>query len=200
MLRSSYSLSDEEFKTAQEILNYYANGAFPMDNGDGLNWYLPVKRAVIYFDKFNYPRSLRKFLEKSNFEYRLDTCTEEVINKCANREETWISEEVKDIYRKLFPFNVVHSVEVFENNQLVGGLYGISILGMFIGESMFSKVSQASKAALVYLVNHLKAKEYIFLDVQLMNSHLKMFNAIEIDENEYDRLVNLAFEKNISFI
>lgn len=199
MIRSIYSLSIEEFNAAQEILNYYANGAFPMDNGDGLDWYLPVKRAIIYLDKFNYPRSLRKFIEKSNFEYRIDTCTENVINNCANRDTTWISEEVKDIYRKLFPFNVVHSVEVFKDNQLVGGLYGISIFGMFIGESMFSNISQASKAALVYLVNHLKAKDYVFLDVQIMNPHLKMFNAVEIDDAEYDRLVNLAFKKNISF-
>lgn len=195
-----YGISEEELQEAEELLNFYVQGAFPMDNGDGLKWYEPVKRAVIYLDKFNFPRSLRKFLKKSDFEIRLDTCTEKVIENCGNREETWISEEVKEVYRKLSKLDVIHSVEVFKDNKLIGGLYGISIMGMFIGESMFTVVSQSSKAALVYLVNHLKQKGYTFLDVQLMNEHLRMFGAVEIDNDEYERLLDISFEKHISFI
>lgn len=195
-----YGISEEEFSEAEKYINYYVQGAFPMDNGDGVNWYEPVNRAIIYLDRFNFPRSLRKFLEKSSFEIRLDTCTQDVIDNCSNREETWISEGVKDIYRKLMKVKVVHSVEVFQEGKLVGGLYGLAIMGMFIGESMFSSVPQASKAALVYLVDHLKCKDYAFLDVQLMTEHLRMFGADEIDDEEYDRLLNIALSKNNLFI
>jgi len=195
-----YGVSEEELNEAEELLNYYVNGAFPMDNGDGVNWYEPVKRAIIYLDKFNYPRSLRKFIEKCDFEIKLNTCTQEVIDSCSNREETWISEGVKEIYRKLMKVKIIHSVEVFQKGKLVGGLYGLSIRGMFIGESMFSLVPQSSKAALVYLVNHLKQKDYAFLDVQLMTEHLRMFGAVEIDNEEYDRLLNIALSKYIFFI
>lgn len=193
-------IGKEEIREAEKYINYYVQGAFPMDNGDGVNWYQPVKRAIIYLDNFNYPRSLRKFIEKSDFEIRFDTCTQEVIDNCANREETWISEGVKEIYRKLMRFNVIHSVEVFQKNQLVGGLYGLAIMGMFIGESMFSLIPQSSKTALVYLVNHLKQKDYVFLDVQLMTEHLRMFGAVEIDDIEYERLSGIALSKNIRFI
>ena len=193
-------ISKEELREAEKYINYYAQGAFPMDNGDGVNWYQPVKRAIIYLDKFNFPRSLRKFLEKSNFEFRVDTCLQKIIDNCANRKETWISEGVKEIYSKLMKFNVVHSVEVFQDGELVGGLYGLAIMGMFIGESMFSLVPQSSKAALVYLVNHLKNRDYEFLDVQLMTEHLRMFGAVEINEDEYDSLLNIALSKNNRFI
>ena len=135
-----------------------------------------------------------------NFEYRLNTNTIEVIKNCANRKETWISEELISAYIGLVDLGFLHSVEVYENNKLVGGLYGISIGGVFFGESMFSKVSQASKSAFTFLLKHLEQKDFVFVDVQFQTDHLKMFGTKKIDFEEYNDLLDIAYSKYISFI
>ncbi|MBK9097188.1 MAG: leucyl/phenylalanyl-tRNA--protein transferase [bacterium] len=183
------------------MIRLYASGAFPMaDAGTGnINWYLPDVRTIIPLDNYNIPRSTKKAIEDKNFEIRFDTDFEGVLEGCADRESTWISEELKDAYRRLKKRGHIHTVETWKNGKLAGGLYGVTFRGAFFGESMFSKISQASKAALVALLKHLKEKDFVLLDVQYMTEHLKMFGAIEISFEEYTKLLHRAYVKVYEF-
>lgn len=197
----NYQKDYKELLKPVNMLNLYAQGAFPMaDEGGVINWYMPEVRTVIKLDDYNIPRSLRKFMEHSDFEYRFDENILSVIENCANRNPTWISQELIKAYQRLIKLEYLHSVEVFQNNLLVGGLYGISIGGVFFGESMFSKLSQASKSALAILIKHLNAKGFVFIDVQFQTPHLKMFGTKEIDRSEYNNLLDKAYKKNVSFL
>ena len=183
------------------MINLYSQGAFPMADEKGeINWYQPEIRTVIKLDNYNIPRSLKKFMAKTDFEYRYDFNIISVIENCADRNPTWISKELIKAYKRLIELGYIHSVEVYEKNKLVGGLYGIVLGGAFFGESMFSKVSQASKSALATLLNHLNEKEFVLLDVQFQTSHLKMFGSEEIDFDEYKFLLELAYSKKINFL
>ena len=182
------------------MLNLYANGAFPMaDEKEELNWYYPEIRTVIPLDNYNVPRSLKKFMSNADFEYRYDYDTMTVVNECAKRSETWISPELIDAYEGLDMIGALHSVSVYQNGKLVGGLYGVAVKGAFFGESMFSKVSQASKCALVKLLERLNEKRFSVLDVQFATEHLRMFGAKEIDLDEFNRLLDKAYSEEIFF-
>lgn len=183
-----------------KVIELYSIGAFPMgeDNGD-INWYLPKERWVLYPYNYNLPRSLRKFYEKAPFEYRFDTEQLEVIYNCADRDETWITPELIEIYKDLIASNILHTVEVWNNGELVGGLYGIALRGIFFGESMFSKVSQASKCALVRLLEHLKEKGFEMCDVQLYNDHLAMFGIQKLSYAEYKKILAIGYDKDVNF-
>lgn len=182
------------------MIRLYASGAFPMADDSGLiNWYLPERRAIIPLDNFNIPRSAKKAIEKLNFEIKFDHDYLSVIKGCADRPSTWISEELIIAYRRLHKRGYLHTVETYQNGRLVGGLYGITFRGAFFGESMFSKVSQASKAALISLLNHLREKDFVLLDVQYLTDHLKMFGAIEISWEEYSALLQKAYLAGCSF-
>ncbi len=183
------------------MISMYARGSFPMAEEDGLlNWYLPKIRAVIPVAQFNIPRTLKKFIQSATFEYRIDSNIMAVIENCSQRDETWISSDLKEGYERLINLGYVHSVEVYQKDVLVGGLYGIAFRGAFFGESMFSKVPQASKCAMVKLFENLKTKGYDIVDVQYITDHLKMFGTIEIPYDDYvDRLVK-AYKKEIGFI
>ncbi len=183
------------------MINAYAQGAFPMadDSGD-IGWYQPTERTVVLLDDYNIPRSLKKFMQEADFEYSFDTNTVDVITNCANRKETWISEELITAYKGLFDLGYLHSVEVYQKHKLVGGLYGVAIGGVFFGESMFSKVSQASKSAFAILLKHLEHKNFTLVDVQYQTDHLKMFGTKEIDFEEYNNLLDIAYSKGVSFI
>lgn len=182
------------------MIRLYASGAFPMADESGqINWYLPEVRTIIPLDNYNIPRSARKSIEKQNFEIKFDTDYLSVIRGCADRPTTWISEELIVAYRRLYKRGYLHTVETYQNGKLVGGLYGITFRGAFFGESMFSKVSQASKAALIALLNHLKEKDFVLLDVQYMTNHLRMFGAIEISWEEYSALLQKAYISGCSF-
>lgn len=183
------------------MLNMYAQGAFPMADEKGeIDWYQPKTRTIIPIDSYNVPRSLRKFMESSNFEYRFDENTIEVVKNCADREETWINEELINAYKRIEKMGFLHSVEVFKKNKLIGGLYGIAIGGAFFGESMFSKKTQGSKAALVKLLERLNEKGFVILDVQFTTPHLEMFGSKEIDFEEYNNMLAIAYEKDVSFL
>jgi leucyl/phenylalanyl-tRNA---protein transferase len=183
------------------MLRLYAGGAFPMaDELTGeINWYMPEIRTIIPLDSFNIPRSLKKEISASNFEIKFDSNFLSVVKGCADREKTWISSELIEAYLKLEKLGHVHTVEAWLNQKLVGGLYGITFKGAFFGESMFSRVTQASKIALVNLINHLREKEFVLLDVQYITEHLKMFGAKEITFSEYNNLLIEAYGKNCSF-
>ena len=184
----------------ENMILMYARGAFPMADESGkINWYMPEVRTIIPLDKFNIPRSLKKFLEKSDFEFRYDTDTIKVIENCSQRETTWISLELISAYKGLQRLGHLHSVEVFEKKELVGGLYGVTFRGAFFGESMFSNVSQASKCALVKLIERLREKNFVLLDVQYQTEHLKMFGAAEIPFEEFAGLLINSYKREVSF-
>ncbi len=192
--------TDWELLEPQRMLELYTRGAFPMADDDGvIRWYFPHVRAVILPSDYNFPRSLRKFLSTSDFEFRYDTATMKVIEECAKRERTWISEDLIEAYAGLNSLGVLHSVEVFQKERLVGGLYGIAFRGAFFGESMFSRVSQASKAALIKLLERLRKNNFVVVDVQFITEHLKMFGAKEITLQEYYALLKKAYKRDVKF-
>jgi leucyl/phenylalanyl-tRNA--protein transferase len=193
-------LSTQELLKPENMIRLYAQGAFPMANEYGeINWYLPQTRAIIPLDNYNYPRSLRKFVEESQLQYRFDSDPEEVVRQCADREETWITDDLITAYKGLMDYDFIHSVEVFEKEEMIGGLYGVVIGGAFFGESMFSKKSQASKAALITLIERLVRKNFALLDVQFMTDHLRMFGAVEITFAEFQELLKVAYSRNTEF-
>ena len=193
--------NEDELLQPGNMIRLYASGAFPMadENTDKINWYMPEIRTIIPIDNFNYPRSLRKFVEKSDFEIKFDTDFLSVLKACADRESTWISDKLVKAYLKLKKLGYVHTVETWEKGKLIGGLYGVTFRGAFFGESMFSKKSQASKFALINLLNHLKEKDFVLLDVQFMTPHLKMFGAVEIDMDKFNELLHSAYVRGCEF-
>lgn len=160
------------------------------DPGNGaISWYSPDPRAIIPLDRFRVPRSVRRMIRSGEFEIRVDSAFPEVISACAEREETWISGEIIRVYTDLFHRGMAHSVEAWTDQRLAGGLYGVAIGGAFFGESMFSRVSGASKGALVALVGILRARRFLLLDTQFITPHLKQFGVEEVPRVEYlDRL------------
>jgi leucyl/phenylalanyl-tRNA---protein transferase len=181
------------------MLRLYATGAFPMAERGTIEWFMPEIRTIIPLENFNIPRSLKSYLKHSGFEFKIDTDFLAVVKGCANREKTWISDELIEAYLRLYKRGHIHTVETWQNDKLVGGLYGVTFRGAFFGESMFSKVSQASKAALAKLIEHLNEKDFVLLDVQYMTSHLKMFGAVEIDFEEYNKLLYLSYTRACEF-
>lgn len=138
-------------------------------------------------------------MEETNFTFTFDNKTMEVVRNCAARDETWINEKLINAYKGIMDLGHLHSVEVYDKNNLVGGLYGVTFRGAFFGESMFSKKPQASKAALVKLLERLNEKGYKVLDVQYFTEHLAMFGAVEISFEEYLELLKKAYQWEISF-
>ena len=183
------------------MIRLYAKGAFPMadEKTRNINWYLPEVRCIIPLNNYNVPRSLKKIITEEDFEFRFDNDFLSVIKNCANREDTWISDDLISAYQKLYKRGHLHTIETWQGNQLVGGLYGVTFRGAFFGESMFSQVSQASKAALAKLLNHLKDNGFVLCDVQYMTEHLKMFGAVEISFAEYNKLLEEAYNRACIF-
>ncbi len=197
-MNSKENFDPKELLKPENMIRLYASGAFPMADAKSgnINWYLPEIRTIIPIDNFNIPRSAKKVIDDENFEIKFNTDFEGVLEGCADRESTWISDELKSAYRRLRKRGDIHTVETWKDGELVGGLYGVTFRGAFFGESMFSKVSQASKAALVALLKHLKEKDFVLLDVQYMTEHLKMFGAVEISFEEYSKLLHKAYTKS----
>ena len=170
------------------------------EKSGAINWYMPEIRCLIPLESYNIPRSLKKFMDNSDFEFKYDFNPLKVVENCAkNREETWINDELMRAYKGIWEMGHLHSVEVYQKNKLVGGLFGITFRGAFFGESMFSKVPQASKAALAKLLERLNEKGFNVLDVQYYTEHLGMFGAIEISFEEYAELLKEAYLTEISF-
>ncbi len=185
--------------TPQILLRAYAAGVFPMaeDRDDPtLFWVDPEERGVLPFETFHVPRSLAKTIRHDPFEVRIDSAFVQVIESCAaparGRETTWINDEIIALYSGLFDMGHAHSVECWQDDCLVGGLYGVSLGGAFFGESMFSRETDASKIALVHLVGRLLAGGFQLLDTQFVTEHLSRFGAIEIPREEYHRRLALA--------
>ncbi|HTR98641.1 MAG TPA: leucyl/phenylalanyl-tRNA--protein transferase [Bacteroidota bacterium] len=186
------------------VVSAYRSGFFPMaESRNGpISWYSPDPRAVIPLDAFNVPRSLRREMRRSSSSVTFDRSFGDVIAQCAERrfpEETWISDDIVRVYTELHARGIAHSVEIWLEGKLVGGLYGIALGGAFFGESMFSRVSGASKFALVSLVARLRERGYMLLDSQIINDHVRQFGAIEIPRDRYLSLLAEALSLPVSF-
>jgi leucyl/phenylalanyl-tRNA--protein transferase len=179
--------------TPQLLIAAYCEGIFPMAHDDGaIYWYEPNPRAIIPLDNFHVPRRLARTARNGGFEMRVDTSFRAVMEACAepapDRASTWIAPEMIDVYTELHRLGFAHSVETWREGQLVGGLYGVSIRGLFAGESMFSRERDASKVALVYLVERLRRGGFTLLDTQfVVGGHMLQFGTIEIPRAEYKR-------------
>ncbi|MGE5270742.1 MAG: leucyl/phenylalanyl-tRNA--protein transferase [Thiohalocapsa sp.] len=182
--------------TPEILLQAYAAGIFPMaESADDpeLFWVDPKRRGIIPLDAFHVPRRLKRVLRQGRFTVRADTAFAAVIRGCAEASETrpstWINDEIVQLYTALHRRGLAHSVECWHADALVGGLYGVSLGAAFFGESMFSRVTDASKVALVHLVARLRAGGYRLLDTQFVTPHLAQFGAIEISRARYHRLL-----------
>jgi leucyl/phenylalanyl-tRNA--protein transferase len=183
----------------ERLLLAYVNGIFPWySDGDPIMWWSPDPRFVIILDEFKIPKSMRRVLNKNIFSITFDRNFEEVISRCRSihlsKGGTWITREMKEAYINLYRHGVAHSVEVWHNDILVGGLYGVSLGRIFFGESMFSIMSNASKVGLVYLALNLKSHNFLLIDSQIFTPHIKMFGGKEIRRDEYLNLLNTALK------
>jgi leucyl/phenylalanyl-tRNA---protein transferase len=192
------------------LLQAYAAGIFPMAetaNDQELFWVDPTRRGVIPLDRFHVPRRLKRVLRRGGFEIRCDTAFAAVMRGCAEASETrpstWINDEIERLYGALFAGGAAHSVECWhaggDGEELVGGLYGVSLGAAFFGESMFSRASDASKVALVHLVARLRLGGYRLLDTQFLTPHLAQFGAVEISRARYHRLLAEALRYRAVF-
>jgi leucyl/phenylalanyl-tRNA---protein transferase len=188
------------------LLAAYASGWFPMADEEGvISWYSPDPRGVMPIDTFHVPSRLQRVVRKGGVQVEIDTAFEEVMRACAEAERepedtgTWISEEIIESYCALHAQGFAHSVEVRQNGALVGGLYGVALGGAFFGESMFHRVTDASKVALVALVERLQSHGFILLDTQWVTAHLQQFGAIEIPRPEYLRLLEDSLKLDVAF-
>jgi leucyl/phenylalanyl-tRNA--protein transferase len=168
------------------LLQAYRLGIFPMAmEDDSIAWFSPEPRAIIPLDRFHIPHALRRIQRKEIFEIKIDHRFDEVIRACAKRTDTWINGEIIESYERLHELDYAHSVEAWSEGKLAGGLYGVAIGGAFFGESMFHRITDASKIALVALVERLRAKKFVLLDTQWITPHLAQFGAIEIPREDY---------------
>ncbi len=181
--------------TPELLLRAYAMGVFPMadDREDGaIYWYAPDPRAVLPLQAFRTSKNLLKLVRQRRFEVVSDRDFEGVMRACADRPSTWISDEIVAAYTGLHRLGKAHSIECWRDGRLVGGLYGVALGGAFFGESMFSRERDASKVALVHLVDQLNALGYTLLDTQFTTPHLVRFGAIEISRDAYERALQTA--------
>lgn len=189
--------------TPELLLRAYSIGLFPMsDAADDpeIFWVEPELRGILPLDQFHVSKSLAKAIRQKPFDIRFDTAFDSVIAKCAeeveNRPSTWINETIRDLYGALHRLGHAHSVEAWEGDELVGGLYGVSLGSAFFGESMFSRRTNASKICLVHLVERLKARGFTLLDTQFTTEHLKTFGAIDIPKEGYLKLLDKAMQSD----
>lgn len=174
------------------VINAYAQGIFPMADDGRILWYAPDPRAILEHSNLCVSRSLRATIRKGIYKVRMDTAFEDVMRCCADREDTWIDEVFIQAYTRLHYAGFAHSVEAWRNGELVGGLYGVSLGGAFMGESMFSYATDASKVCLVALVEHLKARGFVLHDTQFLTPHLATLGVTEIPRKEYERRLREA--------
>ncbi|WP_396627167.1 leucyl/phenylalanyl-tRNA--protein transferase [Luteitalea sp.] len=172
---------------AELLLRAYALGWFPMGTGrrGRIEWFSPDPRGILPLEAFHAPSRLGRVVRQARFEVRIDTAFEAVMRACADRDETWITEDILQSYVALHRLGHGHSVETWQEGRLVGGLYGVALGGAFFGESMFHTATDASKVALVALVERLRARGFVLLDTQWVTPHLAQFGGTEIRRAEY---------------
>jgi len=193
-----------DFLTSEIILQLYKSGVFLMAkkrDDEIVHFINPDKRALLPIKNFHCPKSLKRFCKKRPFEISVNKSFKKVINYCAkvNRTETWINKTIEKKFIELHQIGFAHSIECWEKDYLVGGIYGVAIGGCFFAESMFSKKTNASKLALLYLVSRLHKQGYTMLDVQFVNNHLKQFGVYEIPNNVFKKRLIKALSQDINF-
>jgi len=182
------------------LLEAYREGVFPMAEPDGrLLWFSPDPRGVIPLDSFYQPHGLRRVVKSGKFEIRVNTSFREVMEGCARRDETWIDSGILETYCALYQEGYAHSVEAWFEGRLAGGLYGVALGGAFFGESMYHDVTDASKVALVALVERLKERGFGLLDLQWVTPHLRQFGAEEIPRRRYLAQLKVEVGKKCQF-
>ena len=180
--------------TSNLLIKAYASGFFPMPYGpnDEIHWFNPDPRAILPLDNFHASRSLKRSIKKNNFSYTINKCFEEVMNHCGNRKDTWINDEIKKAYLQLHLDGGAHSLEVWCDGKIAGGLYGVSVGSAFFAESKFHTITDGSKAALYFLVEHMNNLHMELLEIQFMTDHLKSLGAIHIDGLDYEKRLEKA--------
>src|SRR5437870_6714534 len=183
------------------LLQGYRLGVFPMAmEDDSIAWFSPDPRAIIPLEDFHVPHALRRVAKKNIFEIKIDNRFDEVIRACAKRRDTWINAEIVQSYERLHELGHAHSIEAWKDNKLAGGLYGVAVGGAFFGESMFHRVTDASKITLVALVEHLRVRKFVLLDTQWLTPHLQQFGGIQISRSHYLRLLRPAVDLPQEFL
>jgi len=183
------------------LLQAYSDGVFPMADEGEVLWFSPEQRGVVPLDdRFHIRKSLKRVLKKHPFRVEVDTVFREVMLACADRDETWIDSGILESYCTLHELGFAHSVECWDDDGLQGGLYGVALGRAFFGESMFSRKTDASKVAMVYLVEMLRNNGFVLLDTQWMTDHLRQFGGYELPRHEYlavlkDALADLGLDE-----
>ncbi|MBX9669996.1 MAG: leucyl/phenylalanyl-tRNA--protein transferase [Candidatus Obscuribacterales bacterium] len=186
--------------TAQLVLSAYTQAIFPMGQDDGsIYWYSPDPRCIIDLDDFHVSRRLMRTYRQGKFTLKVNSAWDEVIRACAKRDSTWITDDIIRVYTELHDMGFAHSVEAYADGELAGGLYGVSIGGAFMGESMFHRVTDASKVSLVFLVERMRSRKFTLLDSQYMTEHLGTFSAKSIRRGEYVERLKYALLRNCRF-
>src|SRR5215470_189520 len=183
------------------LLEGYRLGVFPMAMTDNsIEWFSPDPRAILPLENFHVPHALRRLVRRKLFEVSIDKAFSAVIRACSERKNTWINREIIESYTRLHELGHAHSVEAWKKNGLAGGLYGVTLGGAFFGESMFHRVTDASKITLVALVERLRARKFVLLDTQWLTPHLQQFGGIQISRTHYLRLLRTAIDLPRTFL
>jgi leucyl/phenylalanyl-tRNA--protein transferase len=191
---------------ADLLINAYATGWFPMAVGHEIQWFSPDPRGIVPLEAVHIPRRLTRVVRKGTFRIEINCAFEDVMRACAALDRdphdpgTWISEEIIESYTALHHRGFAHSVEAWKDDRLVGGLYGVALRGAFFGESMFFRETDASKVALIALIDRLQARGFVLLDTQWVTPHLEQFGAIEIRRSEYLRRLDRSLRLECSFV
>jgi leucyl/phenylalanyl-tRNA---protein transferase len=188
--------------TAETLLRAYAMGIFPMAesrNDPRIHWVDPRFRGIFPLDNFHISRSLSREISKGNFTIRTNYDFLSVVDSCADRPDTWINDQIRSLYLTLHKMGFAHSMEVWKDERLAGGVYGVAIGAAFFGESMFSRVPNGSKIALAYLMHRLRAGGYTLFDTQFITPHLHSLGAIEISREQYQQHLRTALEHRGTF-
>jgi leucyl/phenylalanyl-tRNA--protein transferase len=183
------------------ILRAYRNGTFPWFNdGDPVLWWSPNPRAIFDFDRFYLSRRLIRTIRAGKFHLTINRAFDEVIRACAERDQTWITADMIVAYRELHRLGHAHSIEAWLGAELVGGVYGVALGGLFAGESMFHRRRDASKVALTYLIEYLKIRGFVLFDTQVLTEHTASLGAFEIPREEYLARLEIALEVQVRFV
>jgi leucyl/phenylalanyl-tRNA---protein transferase len=182
------------------VLEAYRQGIFPWyDDGYPVLWWSPDPRAIFDVDRFHVPRRLARTIRGGRFQVTINRAFGQVIRGCAERDSTWITPDMIDAYEALHRQGHAHSVEAWQGDELAGGVYGIAIGALFAGESMFARLRDGSKIALVHLVEHLRQRGYQLFDIQMVTAHTAQFGAIEISRKEYLHRLRHALAHQVTF-
>jgi len=179
----------------ERLILAYKSGIFPwFDDNEPILWWSPPRRMVVFPKVYRTSKSIRNIINRNIFKVTFNTCFKEVIKNCQQIKRqgqygTWLTDDMVDAYLKLHEMGLAKSIEVWQDDELVGGLYGVDLGKVFCGESMFSKVSNASKIGFVWLVNHLKENNYLLLDCQVHNDHLEKLGAFEIERDVFLKIL-----------